>query len=76
MEAVLEEHGVSHFTGPISHPFMVFMDDHASAATTYDALFKFLHEKYSPRCGFGPVYLSKHSIDLATDTKPVYHFIN
>lgn len=42
------------------HAFQVFMDDHAAAATTFEEMFKFLHEEYFPRVAFGPVYLSGH----------------
>ena len=31
------------------HSFTVFMDDHASSATTFDTQFKFLHEQHEER---------------------------
>lgn len=47
--------------------FGVYMDDHASSARSFDAMFKFLHEIYFPRAAFGPVYLSGRKTSVFTD---------
>ena len=36
--------------------FTLLMDDHMCAATSFEELFKFLHEQYFPRVAFGPTY--------------------
>ena len=50
------------------HSFTIFMNDHPSSATAFDTQFKFLHEKYSPRCAFGPVYSSGHKMSMFADS--------
>lgn len=36
--------------------FAPFIDDHIGAATSFEAMFRFLHEKYFPRIVFGPCH--------------------
>ena len=56
------------------HAFTVFIDDHGSSASTYDALFQFLHEQYFPRCAFGPGYLSGHKTNFFSNSLEVLGF--
>ena len=66
MPTVIGHHGASSFA--------VFMDDHSAAGDDFDALFDFLHTKYFPRVGFGPVYLSGHKTFVFTDSLSMLGF--
>lgn len=35
-----------------------YVDDHTTSGESFDALFRFMHEKYMPRVAFGPIPLS------------------
>ena len=48
--SIINDHG--------SAAFSLFMDDHLSAAISFESQLHFLYEVYFPRARFGPVYLS------------------
>lgn len=54
--------------------FTLFMDDHMGAATSFEELFKFLHEQYFPRVAFGPIYLAPHKTHVFTDNLEMVGF--
>lgn len=47
--------------------FALFIDDHMGLAITFDAMFKFLHTKYFPKCAFGPICLAPKKTHVFTD---------
>lgn len=58
-DTILKDHGDAAFT--------IFADDHIGAATSFDSMFEFLHEKYFPRAAFGPIYLAPKKTFLFMD---------
>jgi hypothetical protein len=55
-ETLIKDHGDA--------AFAPFMDDHLGAATDFEAMYTFLHEKYFPRVAFGPICLSEAKLNL------------
>ncbi len=59
---------------PAEDSFGVYMDDHIGAATTFDAIYTFLHNSYFPRVAFDPVYLSGKKTKAFMDTLELLGF--
>ena len=54
--------------------FCPFVDDHMGAATSFEAMFDFLHNEYFPRVAFGPLYLSGKKTHMFTDSLEMVGF--
>ena len=54
--------------------FGVYMDDHIGAATTFDAMYIFLHNNCFPKVAFGPVYLLGKKTKAFMDTLELLGF--